>query len=394
MTTERVRIGEVLALQRREVAIDPIKDYRLVGIYSFGKGIFHRSPKMGSELGEYRFFAVKPGDLVLSNIQAWEGAIAHATKVDAGIVGTHRFLTYVPIAGRIDTNWARWFLLSEPGMTLIRRAAPGSTMRNRTLSIGRFEALEIPLPPIEEQRRVVCRLDRTSRHIRAISEQSPTKRATIVPVLDGWLDTAIDQFDERRGLAEIAVVTRGRSPRYETETGLLAINQACVRWNGLDLTRAREVEKEWWTSVPETGRVRAGDVLVNSTGEGTIGRVTLATTSAAYGIPFDSHVLVVRCDESILMPEFLAIYLRSRDGQNQVNRAKGANTTKQTELGKNKLERFTVPVPSMNEQALLVSRFREIQGRTHLIEHRMDEQAERLTAVVPAVLNEAFTGLA
>jgi type I restriction enzyme S subunit len=159
---ERVRVGEVLALQRREVTIDPTKDYRLIGIFSFGKGIFHRSPVAGAELGDYRFFAVKPGDLVLSNIQAWEGAIARATKVDAGTIGTHRFLTYVPVAGRIDTNWARWFLLSEPGMALIRRAAPGSTMRNRTLSMDRFEALEIPLPPIAQQRRVAGRLNKAS----------------------------------------------------------------------------------------------------------------------------------------------------------------------------------------------------------------------------------------
>jgi type I restriction enzyme S subunit len=389
---ERVRVGEVLALQRREVTIDPIKDYRLIGIYSFGKGIFHRSPKAGSELGDYRFFAVKPGDLVLSNIQAWEGAIAHAAKVDAGTVGTHRFLTYVPIAGRIDTNWARWFLLSEPGMALIRRAAPGSTMRNRTLSMDRFEALEIPLPPIKEQRRVACRLDRSSRWVQTVSQRAATTRAAVAPILSGWLGTAIDRLDERRELAEIADVTRGRGPRYEAETGLFIINQACVRWDGIDLTRAREVEREWWTGVPEIGRIRAGDVLVNSTGEGTIGRVTLAT-DATYGIPFDSHVLVVRCDEGILLPEFLAIYLRSRDGQRQVDQAKGANTTKQTELGKTKLERFIVPIPSVNDQALLVARFRKIRGRTHLIESRMDEQMERLSAVIPAMLNEAFTGL-
>lgn len=386
MDIERVRIGEVLELRRGEGIIDPIKDYRLIGIYSFGKGIFHRSPKVGSELGDYRFFTVKPGDLVLSNIQAWEGAIAHATEVDTGTIGTHRFLTYVPITGRIDTNWARWFLLSEDGMTLIRRAAPGSTMRNRTLSMERFEALEIPLPPIEEQRRVACRLDRSSRRVQDISLQSATARVAVAPMLDSWLSTAIDRFDERRELAQIAVVTRGRSPRYEAETGLLAINQACVRWDELDLTRAREVEKEWWTAVPETGRLCSGDVLVNSTGEGTIGRATLAT-GAAYGIPFDSHVLVVRCDESVLLPDFLAIYLRSHDGQRQVNQAKGANTTKQTELGKTKLERFMVPVPSVNSQALLVSRFRKIQGRTHLIEGRMGKQAELLSAVVPAMLN-------
>jgi type I restriction enzyme S subunit len=158
-TVELVRVGEVLTLRRREIAIDPMEQYRLIGIYSFGKGIFHREPKVGSELGAYRFFAIEPGDLVLSNIQAWEGAIGHATEVDAGTIGTHRFLTYTPALERIDTNWARWFFLSEPGMALIRGAAPGSTMRNRTLSITRFEALDIPLPPIEEQRRIAGRLD-------------------------------------------------------------------------------------------------------------------------------------------------------------------------------------------------------------------------------------------
>lgn len=165
---ERVRVGDVLALQRRQVAVQPDEFYTLVGVYSFGKGIFHRDPKPGSELGDYRYFSVAPGDLVLSNIQAWEGAIAYATERDRGAVGTHRFLSYVPRDGRIDTNWARWFFLSELGMDLIRMAAPGTTIRNRTLAIERFEALEIPLPPIEQQRCVAQYLDATAEASRAI----------------------------------------------------------------------------------------------------------------------------------------------------------------------------------------------------------------------------------
>ncbi len=162
MTVEHVRVGDVLSLQRRSIDVDPLTEYSLIGVYSFGKGIFHREPRLGSELGGYRFFAIEPGDLVLSNIQAWEGAIACARDSDAGTIGTHRFLTYVSRDERIDTAWARWFFLSEPGMDLIRKAAPGTTIRNRTLAIDRFEALEIPLPPIGEQRRIARRLDRVA----------------------------------------------------------------------------------------------------------------------------------------------------------------------------------------------------------------------------------------
>lgn len=199
MKVERVRVGDVLALRRREVAIDPEAEYRLIGIFSFGKGIFHRDPKPGAELGDYRFFAIQPGDLVLSNIQAWEGAIAYATEGDAGTIGTHRFLSYIPKDDRIDAAWARWFFLSEPGMELIRRAAPGTTVRNRTLAIERFEALEIPLPPMEDQHRVAAYLDGIACLSRAVLQTlDQIKPVDYLAKLPAFVDAAMDELVERR----------------------------------------------------------------------------------------------------------------------------------------------------------------------------------------------------
>ena len=66
MRVNRVRVGEVLHLERREISIEPTYEYSLIGVYSFGKGIFHREPMAGADLGNYRFFAVQPGDLVLT----------------------------------------------------------------------------------------------------------------------------------------------------------------------------------------------------------------------------------------------------------------------------------------------------------------------------------------
>jgi type I restriction enzyme S subunit len=156
---KRYRVGDVLRLERRGVLIDPLAEYRLIGVYSFGKGIFHREPTLGADLGNYRFFRVVPGDLVLSNIQAWEKAIGYATERDAGCVGTHRFLTYVPRNGLVDTNYLRYLFLSDRGFRLIQKASPGSVTRNRTLAIDRFEDLEIEVPPIEVQRVVASELD-------------------------------------------------------------------------------------------------------------------------------------------------------------------------------------------------------------------------------------------
>jgi type I restriction enzyme, S subunit len=168
---KRVRVGDVVKLERRVVEIDPFEVYSLIGVYSFGKGIFHREPQPGSDLGDYRFFAVEPGDLVLSNIQAWEGAIAYATDRDRGCIGTHRFLTYVPIDhDEVDMDYLHYYFLSESGHALIQQAAPGSVTRNRTLAIDRFEKLEIPLPDLAEQLRIVARLRAVLTEVRSGSQ--------------------------------------------------------------------------------------------------------------------------------------------------------------------------------------------------------------------------------
>ena len=159
MTSQRARVGDVLALHRRVVEVRPDGEYREIGVRSFGRGIFHKEPIAGTDLGSKRVFRIEPGDLVISNVFAWEGAIAVASGAEEGMIGSHRFMTFRPKDERVDTAWISWFFLSEPGLELIRRASPGSAGRNRTLAIERFEALEIPLPPIDEQGRVARQLD-------------------------------------------------------------------------------------------------------------------------------------------------------------------------------------------------------------------------------------------
>lgn len=159
MTAPLRRVGDVLRLERIAVEPDPGVEYASIGIRSFGKGIFHYDPKPGDQLGSLRFFELRPERLVVSNIKGWEGAIAVSAEVDAGTIASNRFLTYVPVDDEIDVRWACWYFLSDRGIAQIQRASPGSADRNRTLAIDRFEALEIPLPRIDEQRRIARSID-------------------------------------------------------------------------------------------------------------------------------------------------------------------------------------------------------------------------------------------
>jgi type I restriction enzyme S subunit len=184
VTIERVRVGDVLRLDRRPIEPDPATEYISVGIRSFGKGIFHYRPTLGAQLGKLRFFELIPDRLVLSNIKAWEGAIALSTDGDAGCIASNRFLTYMPVDGRIDVRWAKWYFLSDPGIALIQQASPGSADRNRTLGIARFELLKIPLPGIDEQRRAaeyLNRLDAAAMQLRERVQRTSALLSALIP---------------------------------------------------------------------------------------------------------------------------------------------------------------------------------------------------------------------
>ena len=158
--TRRVRISEIAELRREPVTVEPEVMYREIGLRSFGKGVFHKGPVSGASIGTKRVFKILPGDLLLSNVFAWEGAIAVAGEEEAGFIGSHRFMTYVVDPSEANASYVRHFFLSEGGLELIRRASPGSAGRNRTLGIDAFEAIEIPLPAVEEQRRIAQAIDR------------------------------------------------------------------------------------------------------------------------------------------------------------------------------------------------------------------------------------------
>src|SRR6266480_4699024 len=82
----------------------------------------------------------------LSNIKASEGALAVAGADDDGRVGSHRYLTCVPIKGVGTARFVCSYLLSPEGLYEGSEASPGSADRNRTLNWKQFMKIEIPVP--------------------------------------------------------------------------------------------------------------------------------------------------------------------------------------------------------------------------------------------------------
>ncbi|MDQ7831377.1 MAG: hypothetical protein RDU30_06580 [Desulfovibrionaceae bacterium] len=147
----RMRIADVAPLVRRPVNTTVDGEYPELGVRSFGKGVFHKPTLLGAELTWQKLFRVHEGDIVISNIKAWEGAIAVAGPDDDGRVGSHRYLTLVPVEGQVTAGFLCFYLLTAAGLAGIGQASPGSADRNRTLGQKALEAIEVPIPDYDQQ---------------------------------------------------------------------------------------------------------------------------------------------------------------------------------------------------------------------------------------------------
>jgi type I restriction enzyme S subunit len=159
VATESVQIKNILTLKRRQVFLEAKASYREVGIRSFGRGIFHKDPVTGDQIGDKRVFSIEPGDLLFSNVFAWEGAVALAGTAESGMIGSHRFMTYVVNDSLADAGYLKHYFTSEAGLEIIRRASPGSAGRNRTLGIKTFDEQWFQLPDPRMQQHIRERLD-------------------------------------------------------------------------------------------------------------------------------------------------------------------------------------------------------------------------------------------
>ncbi|MDE2166095.1 MAG: restriction endonuclease subunit S [Alphaproteobacteria bacterium] len=142
----------VAPLVRRPVEIEPEKTYHELGARSFGRGLFDKPLLKGANLTWQKLFRIENGDLVFSNIKAWEGAFAVASAQDHGKVGSHRYLTCVPATDKVTPHFLWYYLQTREGINQVQAASPGSADRNRTLSQKRLEQIEVPLPSLEVQR--------------------------------------------------------------------------------------------------------------------------------------------------------------------------------------------------------------------------------------------------
>lgn len=380
--TKSYKVGNILTLRRRQVTVDPVAEYQEIGIRSFGRGIFHKEPVIGAQLGNKRVFEIKPGDLVLSNVFAWEGAVALAGESEEGKIGSHRFMTYAADESTVDPQYLKYFFTSERGLRQLGQASPGSAGRNRTLAIDRFERLIIPLPHIGEQRKVARQLGRIRGQTKSVQEH--LRAAALYP--DSLLESAraveLLRLEEEgissTTLESVAEIEMGQSP---PGTAYNDLGEGLALLNGpRDFGPVHPAAGQWTTAVTKT--CQPGDLLFCV--RASIGRMNWANDLYCIG----RGLAAIRARDSTVLPAFLRQMLAAR--VRQIMELAAGSTF--LNLPGAKLARIEIPLPSLKSQKEIVRRLDVIEEKTDEL-RLLHERATRLrSAIDAAVLNRAFNG--
>ncbi len=191
-----------------------------------------------------------------------------------------------------------------------------------------------------------------------------------------------------------AYIQRGKSPKYSTIKKYPVVAQKCNQWSGFSLEKARFVDPETVSSYANERILRNGDLLWNSTGLGTLGRIAIYDASKnEYGWAVaDSHVTVIRMHEDWFDYRFAFTHFAGPSVQSTIE-DQASGSTKQKELAQETVKNYLIPVPPLDEQRRIVERINELMPLVNEY-GKLEDAREELDADLPGRLRKSVLQMA
>jgi type I restriction enzyme S subunit len=345
---------------------------------------------------------VNSGDLLLTNSMSFGRPYILNTT---GCIHDG-WLVLSPFSERVDKNYFYHLLSSEFIHMAFANTVAGAVVKN--LNSDKVRIIEVPLPPVVEQKRIVECIEKLLTEIESLKNDETRleelqksfpkkmKNAILQYAIQGKLTQQLPEDGDARDLLKeiqkekarlikegkikkekplpeitedeipfeipenwcwvrlgnlCEYLQRGKSPIYSPIKKYPVIAQKCNQWEGFSIEKAQFIDPATVKKYTEERILKNEDLMWNSTGLGTLGRIAIYEDSKnPYGFAVaDSHVTVIRMLKNYVCPLYIFVYLSGPYIQSIVEDL-SSGSTKQKELLTSTIEKIIVPLPPMEEQ--------------------------------------------
>lgn len=362
-----------------------------------GLGVVARRAHNGAvPVGAARTVA-RAGQFVLSRIDARNGALGIVPPDLDGALVSNDFPVFSVDDGLCLPAYLGWLCRTRPFVGLCSRASAGTTNRVR-LKLDAFLDLELPLPPLAEQRRIVERIEGLAARIAEAKRLREESRAEAEAVIATAASRAVvpDATGWRRASVGDVVLSMGSgwSPQCEDtapqpgEWGVL--KTTAVQWGCFDPRQAKALPTGLQPR-PACG-ILDGDVLVTRAGPTERVGVVAVVSGSHPRLMASDKLIRLRCDTARVLPSFMAIALASAYSQTHLVQRKTGLAAAQVNISQAILRSTPVSFPPLPDQARIVAYLDDLRARVDAVRKLQDETAEELDALLPSILDRAFRG--
>lgn len=281
-----------------------------------------------------------------------------------------------PKRDRVNPRFLLYLYLAPQFQSTIEQNTIHGATVNR-IPLNRMGAWEVSLPPVPEQQAIAEVLgaldDKIAANTALVANTASVAMAEYRSAIrDGGLELPIDEVS--------ILLARGITPRYLPDgDGTRVLNQKCVRDQLVSLEPSR------WTDdakVKQEKLLAVGDILVNSTGQGTLGRVARWTLSERAAV--DSHITIVRPDSDVSDPAVIGQAILAIEADIE---ALGEGSTGQTELSRVELGRARIRIPSRERAEHLGAKLRALSVCQDAARAENDTLAATRDALLPQLMS-------
>lgn len=340
----RVKLGEVLALDLDKAPIDPGQQYPMVGVLSFGRGLFDREPINNGSTSYKYFLRLKENHFVMSQLFGWEGALAVSSEQFSGKFVSPQFPTFLCDETRLVLGFLDWYVKRKAFWDELGTRTNGMGDRRRTLNPVALFASEILLPPLDEQRRIVACIDEIS----ALIANAEQLRESITHEQHALCRSLI-VHDPDMKLVAVADVVRQRAPDVLVEPDV-GYPFAGVYSFGKGVFKGH-VKNGAEFAYPKLSRLKAGDFIYPKlmAWEGALGVVPPECDGCVVSPEFP----VFEIDEDKVLPDVFDVHFRDPRTWESLQGGSTGTNARRRRLHPVDFLKLHVPVPSKETQRKL-----------------------------------------